>query len=112
MNSYRPKKQQEEQSNYSLEDYPYLANDFMKSLFTVFRKEVLNLSQCVTEECQKFYVAYKAEDNFVCVEPQARRLRLSLGLKIHELYDPKGIARDISDVGRRGTGRCRSGVEI
>ncbi len=111
LNSYRPKKQQEEQSNYTLTDYPYLANDFMKSLFIAFRKEVLNLSPCVTEECRKFYIAYRAEGNFVCVVPQARRLRLSLGLKIHELHDPKGIARDISDIGRWGTGDVEVGLK-
>ena len=111
LNSYQPKKQQEEQSNYTLTDYPYLDNDFMKSLFTAFQKEVLNLNQYVTEECRKFYIAYKAEGNFVCVIPQARRLRLSLGLKMHELHDPKGIARDISDIGRWGTGDVEVGLK-
>ena len=110
LNNYRPQKQQEEQSDYSIKDYPHLTNDPMKSLFTDLKKAVLDLDSCVTEEFRKRYVAYKAEGNFVCVEPQAKRLRLSLNLSIHELDDPKGIARDISSVGRWGTGNVEVGL--
>ena len=104
LDSYRPKKQQIEKSTYSIESYPHLTKGNMRLLFDDFQKAVLVLNPCVTEEFLKFYIAYKAEGNFVCVEPQVRRLRLSLSLKIHELHDPKGIARDISNIGRYGTG--------
>ncbi len=49
----------------------------MREVFEAFRKEVLALDPCVTEEFLKLYVAYKAETNFVDVVPQAKRLRLS-----------------------------------
>ena len=104
LNSYRPKKQQTEKSSYSIESYSHLAKGNVRLLFEVFQKAVLAFDPCVTEEFLKFYIAYKAEGNFVCVEPQKRRLRLSLGLKIHELHDPKEIIRDISNISRVGTG--------
>ena len=110
LDNYRPKKQPVEKSNYSIESYPHLSKGNMQVLFESFQKAVLALDSCVTEEFLKFYIAYKAEGNFVCVEPQARRLRLSLGLKIHELHDSKEIAKDISNIGRYGTGDVEIGL--
>jgi predicted transport protein len=69
-----------------------------------FRKQVLALDPCVTEEYLKLYVAYKAETNFVDVVPQAKRLRLSLNMEFAEITDPKGICRDVTGLGRWGNG--------
>ena len=101
---YRSKKQQMEKSSYSIESYSHLSKRNMQSLFNAFQKAVLAFDPCVTEECLKFYIAYKAEGNFVCVRPQSKQLRLYLGLQIHELHDPKEIARDVSNIGHYGTG--------
>ena len=48
-----------------------------RELFEVLRKELLALDPCVTEEFLKFYVAYKAETNFVDVVPQASAATVS-----------------------------------
>ena len=76
----------------------------MQKVFEAFRKEVLALDPCVTEEFLKLYVAYKAETNFVDVVPQQKRLRLSLNMDFSEINDPKGICKDVSGVGRWGNG--------
>lgn len=89
---------------YSIEDHEYLAAGPVRELFEAFRKQVLALDPCVTEEFLKLYVAYKAETNFVDVVPQAKRLRLSLNLAFHELHDPKGLAKDVTNIGRWGNG--------
>ena len=102
LENYRPKKP--EKSIYSIEDHKYLNKGKVRSLFEDFRKEVLALGDFVTEEFLKHYIAYKAERNFVCVVPQSKRLRLSLNLQIHELNDPKGITRDMSNIGHHGPG--------
>ncbi|MBC6416154.1 MAG: DUF262 domain-containing protein [Bdellovibrionales bacterium] len=102
LDKYRPPKQKK--SEYTIENYEHLSKKDMKKLFEAFQKEVLALDLCVTEKFLKSYIAYKAEGNFVCVKPQARGLSLSLGLKMQELHDPKGIAKDISNIGRAGTG--------
>ena len=104
LKSYRPQKQQTEKSNYSIESYSHLDNDDILRLFNALQKAVLDLDPCVTQKFLKHYIAYKAENNFLCVKPQSKGLRLSLSLKIHELHDPKEIAKDISNVGRLGTG--------
>ncbi len=55
----------------------------MRQLFEAFRKQVLALDPCVTEEFLKLYVAYKAETNFVDVVPQKSRLRLALNMSFY-----------------------------
>lgn len=93
------------QGSYTIADHPQLAaGGPVRQLFEAFRKEVLALDPCVTEEVLKLYIAYKAETNFVDVVPQAKRLRLFINMPFHELDDPKGICRDVSNVGRWGNG--------
>jgi uncharacterized protein with ParB-like and HNH nuclease domain/predicted transport protein len=98
------------QGGYSIVDHPYLVAGPIREVFEAFRKQVLGLDPCVTEEFLKLYVAYKAETNFVDVVPQAKRLRLSLNLTFPEIRDPKGICRDVSGLGRWGNGDVEVGL--
>ena len=92
-------------AGYTLDDHAQLADGSpIRSLFEEFRKEVLALDPCVSEEILKLYVAYKAETNFVDVVPQQSRLRLSLNMRFHELHDPKELAKDVTNLGRWGNG--------
>jgi uncharacterized protein with ParB-like and HNH nuclease domain/predicted transport protein len=100
--AYRPKSNQE--GGYALEDHPHLLTS-LRPVFEAFRKEVLALDACVTEDFLKLYVAYKAETNFVDVIPQAKRLRLSLNIPFNEIDDPKQLCRDVSQLGRWGNGQ-------
>jgi uncharacterized protein with ParB-like and HNH nuclease domain/predicted transport protein len=95
---------------YSIEDHPHLVSGPIRDVFDAFRKEVLVLDPCVTEEFLKRYVAYKAETNFVDVVPQAKRLRLSLNVKFHEIDDPRGLCKDVSGLGRWGNGDVEVGL--
>jgi uncharacterized protein with ParB-like and HNH nuclease domain/predicted transport protein len=109
LDAYRPAPAKAEA--YTLDDHPQLAiGQPMRPLFEILRKETLALDPCVTEEFLKLYIAYKAETNFVDVVPQAKRLRLSLNLQFHELHDPKGIARDVTSLGRWGNGDAEVGL--
>jgi len=101
--TYRPRP--ERAAGYSLTDHIHLADDSpMRPLFEAFRKEVLALDPCVTEEVLKLYVAYKAETNFVDVVPQKSKLRLTINLRFHELHDPRALAKDVTNLGRWGNG--------
>lgn len=97
-------------SGYTIDDHHHLAPGPIRELFEVFRKEVLALDPCVSEEFLKLYVAYKAETNFVDVVPQAKRLRLSLNVSFHEIDDPRGLCKDVSGLGRWGNGDVEVGV--
>lgn len=89
---------------YTIEDHPNLLAPGLREVFEAFRKEVLALDPCVTEEFMKWYVAYKAETNFVDVAPQAKRLRLTLNMTFAEVHDPKGLCKDVTNVGKQGNG--------
>jgi uncharacterized protein with ParB-like and HNH nuclease domain/predicted transport protein len=97
-------------AGYSIADYPQLTAGAMRDLFEAFRKEILALDSCVTEEFLKLYIAYKAETNFVDIVPQAKRLRISLNMPFPEINDPKGICKDVSAVGRWGNGDVEVGL--
>ncbi|MEQ1777305.1 MAG: DUF5655 domain-containing protein, partial [Nitrosomonas sp.] len=100
----------EPSSNYTIDDHPHLITPAMLSLFEAFRKEVLALDPCVSEEFLKLYVAYKAETNFVDIVPQAKRLRLSLNMSFAEISDPKGLCKDVTRLGRWGNGDVEVGL--
>ncbi len=97
-------------SGYTIDDHPRLAiGSPMRDLFEIFRKDVLALDPCVSEEFLELYVAYKAETNFVDIVPQRTRLRLSLNMRFHELHNPKGLAKDVTSLGRWGNGDVEVG---
>jgi uncharacterized protein with ParB-like and HNH nuclease domain/predicted transport protein len=103
LDGYCHKKENAE--TYSIDDHPNLASKKpMRPIFEALRKEILVLDPCVSEEFLKLYVAYKAETNFVDVIPQSKRLRLSLNMEFHEIHDPKGLAKDVTNLGQWGNG--------
>lgn len=109
LNRYRSTRAKPE--SWQLEDHPQLAEgSVVRLLFERLRKEVLALDPGVVQEILKLYIAFKAETNFVDVVPQKNRLRLSLNMPFHELYDPKNIARDVTSLGRWGNGDVEVGL--
>lgn len=101
LEAYRP---QAAQTGYTIEDHPQIATGPMREVFMAFRKEVVALDPCVTEDFLKLYVAFKAETNFVDVVPQAKRLRLTLNMTFPEIMDPRSLCRDVTGLGRWGNG--------
>jgi uncharacterized protein with ParB-like and HNH nuclease domain/predicted transport protein len=95
---------------YTIEAHPHLAAGPLREVFDAFRKQVLALDPCVTEEFLKLYVAYKAETNFVDVVPQVKRLRLSLNMPFAEISDPKGMSKNVTGLGRWGNGDVEVGL--
>lgn len=87
---------------YSIETYD--TNVFTKTLFGVLDRRIQNLSPNVKREFKKLYVAYKLDTNFVDVVFQKQRLRISVNMKFSDVFDPNGICRDITNLGRWGNG--------
>ncbi|BES61132.1 DUF262 and DUF1524 domain-containing protein [Dysgonomonas capnocytophagoides] len=94
---------------YTVNSYEYL-NGEMLELYKELRKRILNINPAVREEFKKLYIAFKAETNFVDIVPQKSRLRLSLNLSFDEVIDPKGLCKDVSDLGRWGNGDVEVGI--
>ena len=107
LEAYKPKTAP---GSYGIDDHPSLAAGPLRIVFEAFRKQVLALDPCVTEEFLKLYVAYKAETNFVDIVLQAKRLRLSLNVAFPEIDAPRGICKDVSGLGRWGNGDVEVGL--
>ena len=99
---YRPKG--DANKEYPIDHHPQLLTATLRPVFEAFRNAVLALNPRVREEILKLYVAYKAETNFVDVVPQLKRLRLSLNMRFADVQDPKGLCKDVTDLGRWGNG--------
>ena len=97
-------------SGYTIADHPHLITGAIKDLFEAFRKEVLALDPCVNEEFLKYYVAYKAETNFVNAVPQAKRLRLTFNMPFSEINDPKVLCKDVTGIVRWPSGDVEIGI--
>lgn len=105
---YKPNKGQA--ASYTLEDHPQLANPQIREVYDALDARIRALDPNVTQEVLKLYIAYKAETNFVDIVPQAKRLRLSLNMPFAELDDPKGLAKNVTGIGRWGNGDVELGV--
>ena len=104
LNRYSSLSVKEEAQTYTLEHFSNFLQGEVGELFNNLRNRILNMHSSVKEEVKKLYIAYKTSTNFVDVVPQKRQLRLSLNMPFSEINDPKGICRDVSEVGRWGNG--------
>ena len=102
LENYKPKR---EQHIFTLDNHKYLQSGKGKELFETLRKEILAFDESVEEEVLKLYIAYKFDTNFVDVVPQKNRLKLSINIYLNELDDPKGLAKDVINIGAWGNGK-------
>lgn len=99
------------ESDFSIEDHPYLLPNARRALFERFSAEVLALDPGITRQFLKQYVAFKAETNFVDVVPQKARLRLNLNIPLEALHDERNLAWDVSSKGHWGNGPTEVGLD-
>ena len=101
LDKYKPEPVEVE--TYTIDQYKHLEGNTL-DLFNVLRIRILNIDSSVKEEYKKLYVAYKSNTNFVDIIPQKSGLVLSLDIPIDKVYDPRGLCRDVSGIGRWGNG--------
>ncbi len=106
---YKPKEETIKQS-YGIEHYDF-TNLYVKMLYEKLLDAIMQLEPKATIEYKKLYIAFKFRTNFVDVVVQKSRLRLSVNLDFDEVYDPSGICRDVSDLGRWGNGDVEIGFD-
>jgi uncharacterized protein with ParB-like and HNH nuclease domain/predicted transport protein len=87
---------------YSIDDYPHLQAPALRELFEAFRKEVLALDVCITEEFLRWYVAYRAEGNVAIVVARPWGLQIGFNMVLADFHDPKGVCEDRSGEDRHG----------
>jgi predicted transport protein len=95
---------------YTLADHHDVLKGKNLDLFEKVRKRILNLDSSVREEIKKHYIAYKVTTNFVDIEPQKNRFRITLNMPYNEIDDPEKTCRDVTNVGHYGNGDVEFGL--
>lgn len=98
------------QKGYDLSQYDF-SNGLVEILYQKLHEAILQVEPKAKVEYKKLYIAYKLKTNFVDVVVQKSRLRLAINLDFDEVYDPSGICRDVTDLGRWGNGDVEIGFE-
>ncbi len=91
---------------YNVEDHLKGKDDKIKELFRELQSSILALEtdQEIKENPRKWYIAYATSKNFVELQVQSSQIKIFIDIEKKELHDPKGLARDVKDVGHYGTG--------
>lgn len=74
-------------TTYTINDHPALLTATFYPLFDAFRKAVLGLDPCISEEFRKLYVAYKAEKILVDVVALTSTLKITLHASLGDIND-------------------------
>ncbi len=83
----------------------------MRELYEELRRRILNLDVGIREDAKKLYIAFKTDTNIADIVPQQKRLRISLNMPFSEIVDPRGICKDVTDLGRWGNGDVEFGLK-
>lgn len=97
------KKVSEEVKVLTEEDHRKHASDEVLELYDDLRERILRL-QGTEVKPTKYYIAFKSDTNFVDVSLQKKQLKIWLNIRKGHLNDPKGIGRDVSNIGHWGNG--------
>jgi len=90
--------------SYTFEQHLDGKTDSMRQLAVTVNDFITGLDPAIEVAPKKFYVAYKTSQNIVCMEVKHQRVILYLKVDPKSTPGPKGISRDVSDVGHYGTG--------
>lgn len=77
----------------------------IRELYELVKERLINMDDNITAQPKKQTIGYKVDNNIFCdLVVQGKGLKIYLNLKSGELQDPKGLARDVSNVGHWGNG--------
>ena len=106
---YQPKEEIVKQG-YDITHYEF-GNSFVRNLYNKLHEAIMKIAPDAKVEYKKLYIAYKLKTNFVDIVVQKSRLRLAVNLDFEEVFDPSGICRDVTDLGRWGNGDVEIGFD-
>ncbi len=74
-----------------------------KELYDRFKERIMSLGE-IEVVPRKQYIAFKSAKNVADVLIQKSRLKVWLNLRVGQLLDPAGMAKDVSEIGHWGNG--------
>ena len=95
--------------SYDISNYEF--NTTTRMLYDRLLAAVMEIEPNTRVEYKKLYIAHKLRTNFMDIVVQSRRLRIAVNLDFDEVFDPKGICRDVTNLGRWGNGDVEIGFE-
>lgn len=110
-NSEKLKEVKENIKVYTEEDHLNNGSDTSIELYEKFKSAIINLADGIEIIPQKFYIAFKKDSNVSDIEMQKKGLKIFINAKTGALDDPKGIAKDVSNIGHRGNGDYQIQIE-
>lgn len=89
---------------YTEEEHLVGKSDEVIELYETYKNAITYMSADIDIEPKKYYVAFKKNKNIADIVILKSGLKIFINLKIGELDDPKGLARDVSSKGHWGNG--------
>ncbi len=91
-------------ATYTLDEHFQGKTQDIKELMHSIREFVTGLDSAIEEIPKKYYIAYKASQNIVCMEAKRKNIKLFVKIKPSEVVEPPKSFRDVSKIGHFGTG--------
>lgn len=76
----------------------------MKELYRKFKTAILNIADDITIKPTKWYIGFIVKRNITDIHIQKKALKIWINLNKGEIDDPKGLSRDVSNIGHWGNG--------
>ncbi|HHT9133739.1 MAG TPA: DUF5655 domain-containing protein [Candidatus Avalokitesvara rifleensis] len=89
---------------YTEDDHLVRSSARIRDLYEKFKASLLTISSEIKIKPTKKYIGFLSKTNFVDIHVQKKALKIWLNLRQGELDDPKGLTRDVSNVGHWGNG--------
>ncbi|WP_159991324.1 endonuclease NucS domain-containing protein [Pelistega ratti] len=89
---------------YSEEDHLADKSEEVKELYEDFKQAILRLDSDIEVTAKKVYIAFKKNKNIVDFAIQQRSIKIWINMSKGQLDDPKGLAKDVSQIGHHGNG--------
>lgn len=102
--SKKGQKEYREDTKHNESDHLANVSKENKALYEQIKKRILNLGNNIKIEPKKHYIGFISNTNFVDIHPQKSQIKLWINLSKGELFDPKKLARDVSNIGHWGNG--------
>lgn len=89
---------------YTEDDHLADSSDEIKELYEKFKASITTIGKDVKVKPTKYYIGFLSKTNFVDIHVQKKAIKIWLNVRRGELDDPRGLTRDVSNIGHWGNG--------
>jgi predicted transport protein len=89
---------------YTEDDHLAESSDEIKELYEKFKASITTIGKDVKVKPTKYYLGFLSKTNFVDIHVQKKAIKIWLNLRQGELDDPRGLTRDVLNIGHWGNG--------